>query len=111
MFTLSTCGWCKKTKQLLKDMGVEYSYIDVDQLDPEDKEKVVEELKGWNPRCSFPTMVINNEKCIVGYKEAEIREALLPVWNKATSPSTGSASNCPESCSTSEGTETHLPAC
>ncbi len=30
----------------------------------------------YNPHRSFPTLVINNEKCIVGFKEDEIREAL-----------------------------------
>ncbi|MFA6451311.1 MAG: glutaredoxin family protein [bacterium] len=76
MFTLSTCIWCKRTKQFLADQGIEYSYIDLDMLDGEEKEKALEELKKWNERCSFPTLVINNEKCIVGFKEDEIKEAV-----------------------------------
>ena len=27
LYALSTCGWCKKTKKLLDDLGVEYHYI------------------------------------------------------------------------------------
>jgi hypothetical protein len=34
------------------------------------------QLEKWNPRRSFPTVVINEEKCIVGYKEDDIKEAL-----------------------------------
>ncbi len=76
LFALSTCVWCKKTKKLLEDLGVEYSYIFMDQLDEEDKDEQMKKLEKWNPHCSFPTLVINNEKCIVGFKEEEIREEL-----------------------------------
>ena len=76
LYTLSTCIWCKKTKHLFDKMGVEYDYIDVDLLDDAEKEKIVQEQEKWNPLCSYPTVVINDKKCIVGFKEEEIREAL-----------------------------------
>jgi len=76
LFALSTCVWCKKTKKLLEDLGVEYSYIFMDKLEGKDKDEQMKKLENWNPRCSFPTLVINNEKCIVGFKEDEIREEL-----------------------------------
>ena len=76
LFALSTCGWCKKTKRLLNDLGVEYSYVDVDQLKENEKTEAVDELKKWNPKCSFPTLVIDDENCIVGFKEDEIKEAI-----------------------------------
>ena len=75
LYALSTCVWCKKTKQLLRDLGVEYDYIFVDLLEGDDKDKTMNEVKKWNSRCSFPTLVIN-DKCIVGFKEDEIREVL-----------------------------------
>jgi glutaredoxin len=77
LYALSTCVWCAKTKKLLKDMGVEFNYIDVDLLEGEDKKKVDEELKKWNPHGSFPTVVIDNKKCIIGFKEDEIRRTLI----------------------------------
>lgn len=76
LYGLSTCGWCKKTKKLLEDFGVKYNYVFVDQLNTKDKVKATKEIKRWNPRCSFPTLVINNEKCIIGYKDDEIKETL-----------------------------------
>jgi len=76
LFALSTCGWCKKTKRLLNDLGVAYSYVDVDQAEEDDKEEVVGQLRKWNPRSSFPTLVIDDETCIVGFKEDEIKEAV-----------------------------------
>ncbi len=76
LFALSTCVWCKRTKKLLTDLGIEYSYIFVDQLDRSARDEVEEEVRKWNPRCSFPTLVINDDKCIVGYQEDDIKEAL-----------------------------------
>ena len=76
LYALSTCGWCQKTKKLLDDLGVEYYYEYVDHLQGDDKDKAIQEVTTWNPSCNFPTIVIDNKKCIVGYKESEIREAL-----------------------------------
>jgi glutaredoxin-like protein NrdH len=75
LYALSTCIWCKKTKELLSSMGVGFSYIYVDLLKGNDRSKMVEEVKKYNPACSFPTLVVG-DKCIVGYKEKEIKEAL-----------------------------------
>jgi glutaredoxin-like protein NrdH len=76
LYALSTCVWCKKTKRLLNDLGVEYYYIDVDLLEGDEKAEVIEVIKKHNPRTSFPTIVINKEKSITGFKENEIKEAL-----------------------------------
>ncbi|PNX51082.1 MAG: NrdH-redoxin [Thermoplasmata archaeon M8B2D] len=75
LYALSTCGWCRKTKELLNELGVEYEYVYVDLLEDEDKDTAMDEVKKWNPRLSFPTLVID-DKCIVGFKEDEIREVL-----------------------------------
>ena len=76
LYTLSTCVWCKKTKALLKELGVAYDYIDVDLLSGSEEDEVVKEITKFNPDCNFPTMVINGKKCIVGFKKDEIREVL-----------------------------------
>ena len=75
LFALSTCIWCKKTKQLLDRLHIAYDFIYVDLLEGETKDEVMEEVKKWNPRGSFPTVVIDDH-CIVGFKEDDIREHL-----------------------------------
>jgi len=75
LFALSTCGWCKKTKALLNELGVEYHYTDVDLLEGADQEAAVEQMGKFNPGTNFPTMVINSKKAIIGFKEDEIRKA------------------------------------
>ena len=52
--------------------------IVVDLLDGAEHSGVKDEVRRWNPKCSFPTMVLGNEGCIVGYDEGKIREALGP---------------------------------
>lgn len=76
LFALSTCVWCKKTKKLLKEIGAEYYYVDADLLQGKDRETLLDELKKWNPRCSFPTLIVNNDTCIIGYDEHKVREVL-----------------------------------
>ena len=75
LYALSTCVWCKKTKQLLDELRVAYDYEYVDLLNHDDREEAIASVRKWNSACSFPTLVIN-EKCIVGYDEKEIREQL-----------------------------------
>ena len=77
VFTLSTCGWCKKMKTLLKDLDVEYEYVDLDLLTGEEREKVREELRTYNPRMSTPTVVVDDGKdVIVGFDDEEVRRCL-----------------------------------
>jgi glutaredoxin len=75
LYALSTCVWCKKTKRLLDELGVAYDYEYVDFLQGDEKTEAMDTMRQWNPSCSFPTLVIN-DKCIVGFIENEIREAL-----------------------------------
>lgn len=76
LYALSTCAWCRKTKHLLDKLGVEFYYIDVDLLKGKEKDRTMQELKQHNPKCTFPTIVINGKKCIVGYAEEDIRGEL-----------------------------------
>ncbi len=75
LYALSTCSHCKSTKKLLSECDVEYDYVEVDDLEGDERKAILADIKELNPRCSFPTIKIN-ETVIVGYKEKEIKEAL-----------------------------------
>ena len=75
IYTLSTCSHCKATKKLLGDHGVQYEFTDVDLLEGEERAQIINEVRQYNPACSFPTIIIG-DKVIVGHKEEEIRTAL-----------------------------------
>ncbi|MDT8272210.1 MAG: glutaredoxin family protein [Desulfomonilia bacterium] len=76
IFTLSTCSHCRATKELLNEYNVAYDYVDVDLLDIPEKRRVLEEVAQFNPRRTFPTIIIDGAIIIVGYREDEIKEAL-----------------------------------
>jgi glutaredoxin-like protein NrdH len=75
VYALSTCSHCKSTKKFLDDCTVVYDVVEVDLLEGETRKAILEDVKKFNPKCSFPTIVIG-EKVIVGYREEEIKEAL-----------------------------------
>jgi glutaredoxin-like protein NrdH len=75
IYTLSTCSHCKLTKKFLAECSIKYDFVDVDLLEGEERKAILEDVKKFNPKCSFPTIIIG-EKVVVGYKEKEIKEAL-----------------------------------
>jgi glutaredoxin-like protein NrdH len=75
IYSLSTCSHCRSVKKLLSDCTVKYEFVDVDLLEGSERKAILEDVKKFNPRCSFPTVIIG-ETVIVGYKEKEIRKAL-----------------------------------
>ena len=75
IYSLSTCSHCKAAKKFLSDCTIKYDFVDVDMLQGEERKAILEDVKKFNPRCSFPTVIIG-DKVIVGYKEKEIKEAL-----------------------------------
>jgi glutaredoxin len=75
IYSLSTCSHCKSTKKLLSDCTVKYEFVDVDLLEGDERKAILEDVKKFNPKCSFPTIIIG-EKVIVGFKEQESKEAL-----------------------------------
>ncbi len=76
LFALSTCVWCRRTRQLLDSLGLAYAYTHVDQLVGESARRAEEDLARWNPMGSFPTLVIDDRTVITGFAEKKIREAL-----------------------------------
>ena len=75
LYSLSTCAYCSAIKKMLEDLSIAYHCIQADELPDTEKEKVIDELKTLNPRCSFPTVVIEGH-VIVGYKAQAIKEKL-----------------------------------
>ncbi len=75
VFSLSTCSHCKSTKKLLSNCTVQYDFIDVDLLAGDERKAILADVKKFNPKCSFPTIIIG-DSVIIGHKEDKIKEAL-----------------------------------
>ena len=74
LYSLSTCSHCKSIKKLLSDCTVLYEFVDVDILEGEERQAILEDVRKFNPKCSFPTIIIG-DTVIVGFKEEKIKEA------------------------------------
>ncbi len=76
VYALSTCVWCKMTKQFLKDNGVEYEYVDVDLVDENDKVKIREDIQKRGGTLSYPTTIVDDKTIITGFRKDQLKEAL-----------------------------------
>ena len=73
LYALSTCGWCKKAKEILNKLGVAYDYINVDQLSEAESTEIEEkEVKKWNPAATYPTLVINHQRVEIDFRAGKI---------------------------------------
>jgi glutaredoxin len=75
MYTLSTCSHCKAAKRWMSDHGIEYDFTDVDLLEGKDRTDMINEVRSYNPNCTFPTILIGDE-VIVGNDESKLKNAL-----------------------------------
>ena len=76
LYAISTCPWCNKEKQLLRDSNIEFEYIDVDLCNDEDYEMINKDIANRGARFSFPTIIIDDRIVITGFEENRIRESL-----------------------------------
>lgn len=76
IFALSTCVWCKLTKQFLSDNDVAYEFVDVDLLDENDKSTVHENILSKGGSLSYPTTIVDDKKVITGFRKDQLKEAL-----------------------------------
>jgi len=76
IYALSTCVWCKMTKQYLKDNNVEYEFVDVDLLDDNDKNKAHDAITSKGGPLSYPTTIVDDKTVITGFRKDLLKEAL-----------------------------------
>ena len=76
LYALSTCVWCKMTKQFLKDSDVEFEYIDVDLCEEDDKQKIREHIQSKGGSLSYPTTIVDDKVVITGFRKDQLKETL-----------------------------------
>jgi len=75
IYTLSTCVWCKMTKQFLKDLDVEYNYVDIDLCREDEKNKIKNSILEKGGELSYPVILID-DILINGFVKKKIKEVL-----------------------------------
>ncbi len=76
IYALSTCVWCKMTKQYLKDNNVEFEYLDVDLSNAEEKEQARQKILSKGGSLSYPTTIVDDQKVITGFRKDLLKETL-----------------------------------
>jgi glutaredoxin-like protein NrdH len=76
LYALSTCVWCKMTKQFLKDNDIEFEYIDVDLCQEADKQKIREHIQSKGGPLSYPTTIVDDNVVITGFRKDKLKEVL-----------------------------------
>jgi len=76
LFTLSSCAWCGKVKDLLNGLGVRYRFVDTDLLEEPEQDEVVKYLDSITEKWGFPVLLIHEKYMLCGYKEKTTRKLL-----------------------------------
>jgi glutaredoxin-like protein NrdH len=76
VFALSTCVWCKMTKQFLSDNSVQYEFVDVDLLNEKDKSQAHATITSKGGALSYPTTIVDDKTLITGFRKDQLKEAL-----------------------------------
>ena len=61
IYTLSTCPWCKKTKQFFQELNIDFESIDYDLADDTTQEKIRKDMTQAGAALAFPFTKINGK--------------------------------------------------
>ncbi len=76
LYALSTCVWCKMTKQFLQDSDVEFEYINVDLCEEDEKQKIRQQIQSKGGSLTYPTTIVDDNVVITGFRKDQLKEAL-----------------------------------
>lgn len=76
LYALVTCKHCKRTKEFLDEIHAQYHLVYVDNFTGDIRKELMEKVRSYNPRGSFPTFVTAEGTIVVGFREQQLKEAL-----------------------------------
>jgi glutaredoxin len=74
MYTLSTCPWCRKTKQFFAEHNIPFEFTDYDLADEATQSRILRELEAEGVN-GFPFVRIGGQS-VEGYQPARYAELL-----------------------------------
>jgi glutaredoxin len=79
LLSLSTCGFCASARKYLEGRKLAFRYLELDDIPPEEKAEIKSEFRDkFGRRPSFPSLVIDNERFLVGFIKDHWDEEVYP---------------------------------
>jgi glutaredoxin-like protein NrdH len=77
IYALSTCGFCRRALNFLRDNKIEFEYVYVDKLPRDLQDELVDELEGkYDKHVAFPFLILDNKDCYVGFNPEKYQQIL-----------------------------------
>ena len=76
MYALTTCLHCKNTKKFLEENHYDVTVIHLDDYCDAQRAELMEKVRKYNPRGTFPVVLMPNGKVIVGFRKILLEEAM-----------------------------------
>ena len=76
MYALTTCLHCKNTKKFLEENHYDVTVIHLDDYCDAQRAELMEKVRKYNPRGTFPVDLMPNGKVIVGFRKTLLEEAM-----------------------------------
>ena len=78
LYGLTTCMHCRLAVDFLNESQIPFECVYVDKFEGQDRSNLLAKVRGYNPRISFPTIVVDEgANVIVGFQPDAIKECLL----------------------------------
>lgn len=77
MYALTTCQHCKNTRKFLEEQGIDAIIIYLDEFSGKKRTELMEKVRTYNPRGTFPVVLVPGGKVVVGYRKQLLKEALV----------------------------------
>ncbi len=76
-YTLTNCVHCDRLEKFLVNNEIPYSTILLDNFTGQARKNLMDKVRFYNPRGSFPTLVSPEEDVTVGFREWQVREKFM----------------------------------
>lgn len=77
IFALSTCAFCKRAMNHLKNKEIPYKYIYLDEMEVSKKEEIKAELRRqFKKSLIFPFLVVDWQQALTGFVEVKWNEII-----------------------------------
>jgi len=75
LMAISTCPRCGRMKEFLKMHRIKSTVVDIDLLPVDEKKAHLRFLQPFNPRLSFPTLIVG-DLAVIGEDYDDVKEVL-----------------------------------